>query len=90
MFCSKKFISNQFRSFSTKSKIVFSGIQPSGIPHIGNYFGALKHWADEQKAGSKYFGFMLWIDYQQCYFGVMSYHALTSVKDPVELSANIK
>ena len=53
MFCSKKFISNQFRSFSTKSKIVFSGIQPSGIPHIGNYFGALKHWADEQKVGSK-------------------------------------
>lgn len=39
------------RSFATSSKIIFSGIQPSGIPHIGNYFGALKNWVDEQKEG---------------------------------------
>ena len=39
------------RSFATSSKIIFSGIQPSRIPHIGNYFGALKNWVDEQKEG---------------------------------------
>src|SRR5437899_858535 len=26
----------------------FSGIQPTGDPHIGNYLGAMKRWADEQ------------------------------------------
>ena len=40
------------RSFAASQKIIFSGIQPSGIPHIGNYFGALKNWVDEQKEGS--------------------------------------
>ena len=39
------------RSISTSQKIIFSGIQPSGIPHIGNYFGALKNWVDEIKKG---------------------------------------
>ena len=26
--------------------ISFSGIQPTGIPHIGNYLGAIKHWVN--------------------------------------------
>lgn len=39
------------RSIATSSKIIFSGIQPSSIPHIGNYFGALKNWVNEQKEG---------------------------------------
>lgn len=42
------------RFMATSSRIVFSGIQPSGIPHIGNYFGALKNWVQEQKEGSEY------------------------------------
>ncbi|UCD10248.1 MAG: tryptophan--tRNA ligase, partial [Dehalococcoidales bacterium] len=29
-------------------KRVFSGIQPTGDTHIGNYLGATKHWADRQ------------------------------------------
>ena len=40
------------RSFAASQKIIFSGIQPSGVPHIGNYFGALKNWVDEQREGS--------------------------------------
>lgn len=28
---------------------VLSGIQPTGIPHIGNYLGAMRHWAAEQE-----------------------------------------
>jgi len=43
-----------FRSFSVNSKrlpdemIVFSGIQPTGVPHLGNYLGALRNWASLQ------------------------------------------
>ena len=29
-------------------KLVFSGIQPTSIPHIGNYFGAIKSWVNLQ------------------------------------------
>lgn len=46
-----------------------SGIQPSGILHLGNYFGAIKQFIDNQ---DKYEGF---------YF-VADYHALTSLTDP--------
>lgn len=49
-----------------------SGIQPSGILHIGNYFGAIKQCIANQE---KYDGF---------YF-IVDYHALTSLKDPVAL-----
>jgi tRNA synthetases class I (W and Y) len=37
-------------SFSTNTlpKIIFSGIQPTGIPHVGNYVGALKNWVSLQ------------------------------------------
>ena len=52
MNCSRRILSQQIRNFSKASRIVFSGIQPSGIPHIGNYFGALKNWVDEQKEQS--------------------------------------
>ena len=29
-------------------RVVMSGIQPSGVPHLGNYFGALRRWAELQ------------------------------------------
>ena len=31
-------------STSPKCKVVFSGIQPTGVPHLGNYLGALQQW----------------------------------------------
>src|SRR4051794_29702781 len=30
-------------------KRVFSGIQPSGVSHIGNYLGAIRNWVEQQK-----------------------------------------
>ena len=33
---------------STQKKVVFSGIQPTGSIHIGNYFGAIKSWVANQ------------------------------------------
>ena len=52
-----------------------SGIQPSGILHIGNYFGAIKQFVDFQ---DKYEGF---------YF-LANYHALTSSPDGETLKKN--
>ena len=34
---------------SCSNKVVYSGIQPTGIPHIGNYLGAIKKWVNLQK-----------------------------------------
>lgn len=52
-----------------------SGIQPSGILHLGNYFGAMKQFIDNQ---DKYEGF---------YF-IADYHSLTSLTDPKTLKEN--
>jgi tryptophanyl-tRNA synthetase len=52
-----------------------SGIQASGVLHIGNYFGAIKQFIENQK---KYEGF---------YF-IADYHALTTLKDPKLVKEN--
>ncbi len=52
----------------TQKPILLSGVKPTGIAHIGNYFGAIKQWVEFQTVGS-----------HQCYFMVADYHALTSV-----------
>lgn len=46
--------------------IIFSGIQPTGNLHLGNYLGAIKNWVDLQNSG-KY----------HCYFCIVDYHSLT-------------
>jgi tryptophanyl-tRNA synthetase len=51
---------------------VFSGIQPSGIIHIGNYLGAIKNWVKL-------------LDEYDCIFCVVDYHAITVSYDPSEL-----
>jgi tryptophanyl-tRNA synthetase len=53
---------------------VLSGIQPSGVLHIGNYFGALKQHLEHQE---QYAG--------QAFYFIADYHALTTVKDPEEM-----
>jgi len=54
---------------------ILSGIQPSGIIHIGNYFGMIKKMIESQDDG-ELFAF------------IASYHALTSVKDSEFLKRN--
>ncbi len=51
-----------------RKKRVFSGIQPSGRPHLGNYLGAVKRYVEMQH------------DYDAVY-GIVDYHALTSIHD---------
>lgn len=58
-------------------KRVFSGIQPSGDIHIGNYLGAVRHWVDAQ---SRY----------DSMFCIVDLHAITVPKDPATLRAKIR
>jgi tryptophanyl-tRNA synthetase len=54
---------------------ILSGIQPSGVLHIGNYFGMMRPAIDLQKEG-------------ETFYFIADYHALTSVRDPKTLREN--
>lgn len=55
---------------------VFSGIQPSGALHLGNYLGAMAQWVGMQAT-------------HDCVFCVVDYHAITVRQDPAELKKKI-
>jgi tryptophanyl-tRNA synthetase len=55
---------------------IFSGVQPSGNLHIGNYLGALKNWVEIQG------------NYESI-FGIVDLHAVTVYQDPAELRSKI-
>ncbi|MFA5750690.1 MAG: tryptophan--tRNA ligase [Candidatus Paceibacterota bacterium] len=57
-------------------KILLSGVQPSGKPHIGNYFGAMKQFVDLQ-------------DKYKSHIFIADYHALHSLQDRDEMKNNI-
>src|SRR3989304_7314727 len=57
-------------------KRLFSGIQPSGDVHIGNYLGAIKNW-------------VRLIDQYDCLFCIVDYHAITIEYDPKEMQRRI-
>lgn len=57
-------------------KVMLSGIQPSGKPHIGNYFGAMKQFVDLQN------------EYDS-YIFIADYHALHSLQDAKAMRENI-
>lgn len=52
-------------------KTLFSGIQPTGEFHIGNYLGALKNWVDLQNSGE-----------YNCIYSIVDLHAMTIDYDP--------
>jgi tryptophanyl-tRNA synthetase len=51
---------------------IFSGIQPTGNLHLGNYLGAIRNWVAMQ-------------DDYECIFCIVDLHALTQPQDPAEL-----
>ncbi|XP_065057409.1 tryptophan--tRNA ligase, mitochondrial-like [Rhopilema esculentum] len=57
---------------------IFSGIQPTGVPHIGNYYGAIKNWVKLQSKSD------------QVIFSIVDMHALTIPKDPEGLRITIE
>src|SRR5262245_12938383 len=52
---------------------VFSGIQPSGELHLGNYLGAVRTWVELQE---KY----------RRFFCIVDFHAITQAYEPAEMS----
>jgi tryptophanyl-tRNA synthetase len=56
--------------------IIFSGVQPSGKLHLGNYLGAISQWVEMQE------------DYQ-CFFCIVDQHAITVKQDPEQLRNKI-
>ena len=59
------------------TKRVFSGIQPSGSLHLGNYLGALKRFVEMQ-------------DHYDCIYCIVDLHAVTMPCDPAELRASTR
>ncbi len=57
-------------------KRLFSGIQPSGDVHIGNYLGAIKNWVKL-------------LDDYDCIFSIVDYHAVTIEYDPGQIQKRI-
>ncbi len=57
-------------------KVIFSGIQPSGELHIGNYLGAIQNW-------------LTLLDDYDCIFCIVDYHAITAPYDQKELPRRV-
>ena len=61
------------------SKKIFSGVQPTGNLHLGNYIGAIKNFVDLQNQKDNH-----------CVFCVVDLHAITVKQDPKVLKNNIR
>ena len=55
---------------------ILTGIQPSGVPHLGNYFGAMRQVCDLQEKG-------------ESFLFIADYHALTTNPEPEQLRERI-
>jgi len=60
-------------------KKIFSGVQPTGNLHLGNYLGAIKNFVDLNNDNDN-----------ECIFCVVDLHAITVKQDPKELKKNIR
>ena len=56
---------------------VFSGIQPSGELHLGNYLGAVRSWVEMQ-------------DRFRCFYCIVDYHAITQPYEPATLATRTR
>jgi tryptophanyl-tRNA synthetase len=61
----------------TTPHLIFSGIQPTGDLHIGNYLGAIKPWASLQSQ-------------HPCIYCIVDAHAITVFQDPEQLNLNTR
>lgn len=59
---------------TTSRERVFSGVQPTGTPHLGNLLGAFRHWVADQET-------------HDCLYCIVDLHAITVPQDPDELKA---
>ena len=59
-------------------KRIFSGVQPTGNLHLGNYLGAIRNWVHLQN------------DFDDCIFCVVDMHAITVWQNPCDLRSNTR
>ncbi len=62
---------------ATFPELVFSGVQPTGNLHLGNYLGAITKFVDLQET-------------HDCIYCVVDLHAITVAQNPAELTSNIR
>jgi tryptophanyl-tRNA synthetase len=62
---------------STPRETIFSGIQPSGELHLGNYLGAIRNWVALQSS-------------YRCFFCIVDYHAITQPFEPAEMGRRVR
>lgn len=60
-------------------KVLLSGVKPTGRPHIGNYFGAMKQWVEFQVSQPD----------AEKFFMIADYHALNFIQNGEEMKQNI-
>ena len=60
-------------------KKIFSGVQPTGNLHLGNYIGAIRNFVDLQNE-----------DQNECIYCVVDLHAITTKQDPIILKKSIR
>ena len=65
----------------TNIRRIFSGIQPTGVPHLGNYLGAIRHWVELQSEKENENNLLM--------FCIMDLHSYTRVLDSNEMRDNI-
>lgn len=58
-------------------KRIFSGIQPTGIPHLGNYLGAIESWVRLQD------------EHDSVLYSIVDLHSITVPQDPAVLRQSI-
>lgn len=58
-----------------RPRVVFSGIQPTGIPHLGNYVGALRQWVQLQDSEPE----------SKLIYSIVDLHAITTPQAPDQL-----
>jgi tryptophanyl-tRNA synthetase len=56
---------------------IFSGIQPSGELHLGNYLGAIRNWVALQSS-------------YRCFYCIVDYHAITQPFEPAEMTRRVR
>lgn len=62
---------------TAKRETIFSGIQPSGELHLGNYLGAIRNWVALQ-------------DRYRCFFSIVDYHSITQPFDPATMQKRVR
>ncbi|KAG9318064.1 hypothetical protein JVU11DRAFT_128 [Chiua virens] len=72
--CQRRALTSQ----PSSKRVIFSGIQPTGIPHLGNYLGALSNWVRLQKSAERD---------DILLFSIVGWHALTLPQDPTLLQS---